>query len=90
MGLRCGKARKSGEGVADMKSKKWASLLGWAKESGERKAWGEEGAGSGQECLQSLGSIADGIGQRWYAMKFEMLWDRNQKFAFSSSDEDDS
>lgn len=80
----------SGEGVADMKSRKWAGILGWGNESGERKAWGEDGTGQGQECLQSLCSIADGIEQRWHATTFEVLGDGNHRYAFPSSDEDDS
>lgn len=76
-------------GVATTKSRRWAGILGWRDERGERKAWGEEGAGPGQECLHSLGSIANEVGQRWHATRFEALEDCNQRYAFSDSDEDD-
>ena len=79
----------SEKSVADKISRKWAGILGGRDESGERKAWGEEGAEAGQECLQSLVSISDGVGQRWHATDFEMLGDSSQRYAFSSSDDDD-
>lgn len=79
----------SEKGVANMKSGKWAGILGWQDKSGERRAWGEEGTtGPGQDCLQSLGSIANGVGQRWHATRFEVLYG-DPRFAFPSSDEDD-
>ena len=80
----------SKKGVADKMSRKWAGILGWRDESGERKAWGEEGAETAQECLQSLISIPDGVGHRWHATKLEVLGDGSQRYAFSSSDDDES
>lgn len=80
----------SQDGAANMKRRKWAGILGWQNETCERKAWGEDNSGPGQECLQSLVSSADGAGQRWHAVKFELLGDGNQKYALSSSDEDDT
>lgn len=79
----------SEKGGANTKSRKWAGILGWQDKSGERKAWGEEGMGPGQECLQSLGSIAGGVGQRWHTTRFDVLENGDPKWAFSSSDEDD-
>ena len=79
----------SQDGLADMKRRRWTGILGWRDESGERKAWGEEGTGPGQKCLQSLGSTTDVVGQRWHATKFEIPGDGNQRYAFSSSDDDD-
>ena len=80
----------SQEGPANTETRRWIGILGWQNESCERKAWGEDNSGPGQECLQLLVSSADGAGQRWHAVKFEVLGDGNQKYAFSSSDEDDT
>lgn len=80
----------SGGGEGDMNRRRWAGIFGWRDESCERKAWGEDGVGEGQACLQSLGSLADGVGERWHATPFEMLGDGDPRFQFSSSDEDDS
>ena len=77
------------EGITDMASRKWTGILGWRDESGERKAWREVGAGMEQECLQTLGSISGGVGQRWHATKFEVLGDGSPRYALSSSDDND-
>ena len=76
------------DNVVDKKSRKWAGILGWRDESCERKAWAEDGAGPGQECLQSLISISGEVAQRWHATIFEVSGNGNQRYAFSSSDDD--
>ena len=83
--------RDSSGGIADEKrTRKWAGILGWRDESCERKAWAEDGAGLGQECLQLLNSISGEVGQRWHVTRFEVLRGGNQRYAFSSNDDDDS
>ena len=71
-------------------SRKWAGIFEWTHKDGERKAWGEDGNDTGQECLQSLISMAEEVGQRWHTTNFETLGDHNEKYTFSSSDEDEA